>query len=126
MDKHVSVFPVFLCSSRCKEEQTQDDLRMLVNELAGVVNLVVDHDEDVLSCVVLGHILICVLLFGHFCGLRILFADETVDSAGGATRTESGAEKRAQSQPRETGYLPGRRTANEYLPRFRKVSIRVS
>lgn len=37
---------------------------MLVDELAAVVDLVVDHDEDVLLGVVLGNILVGVLL-GH-------------------------------------------------------------
>lgn len=38
---------------------------MLVDELAAVVDLVVDHDKDVLLCVVLGNILVGVLLGGH-------------------------------------------------------------
>lgn len=41
---------------------------MLVNELGGIVDLIVDHHEDVLLGVVLGNILVGVLLGSHFDG----------------------------------------------------------
>lgn len=39
---------------------------MLVDKLCAVVDLVVDHDEQVLLCVVLGNILVGILLVRHF------------------------------------------------------------
>lgn len=39
---------------------------MLVDKLCAVVDLVVDHDEQILLCVVLGNILVGVLLGRHF------------------------------------------------------------
>ena len=41
-------------------------VRMLVDELCHVVDLIVDHDKHVLLGVVLGNILICEDLFRHF------------------------------------------------------------
>ena len=38
---------------------------MLIDELRGIVDLVVDDDEEVLLSVVLGNVLVCVLLGGH-------------------------------------------------------------
>jgi hypothetical protein len=40
-------------------------LRVLVNKLARVIDLLVYHEEYVLSCVVLRHVLICVFLLRH-------------------------------------------------------------
>lgn len=42
------------------------NLRMLIDKLRAVVDLVVDHDKQILLCVVLSNILVGVLLVRHF------------------------------------------------------------
>src|ERR1700753_2772954 len=100
---------------------------MLVNELAGVVDLVVDHDENVLSCVVFGHILICVLLFGHFCGLRVLLLTRaSFRSEVPQEKQEIREKNRKQSQQREARGFPRWRTANNHLLGYENVSMQLS
>jgi len=52
--------------------------RVLVDELAAVIDLVVDNEEAVLLGVVLGNILVGVLLGGHFDGVGVGFLDKRV------------------------------------------------
>lgn len=57
--------------TRLRRKQSLGYLRMLVDELGGIVDLIVNDDEQVLLGVVLSNILIGELLLrGHFCEYR--------------------------------------------------------
>lgn len=70
------------------------NLRVLVNKLGHVVDLVVDDDEQVLVGVVLGNILVGVLLCGGHCD-----GDKRVVAVEGMAR--------ARSRSREGGMVEG-------------------
>lgn len=46
--------------------ERNENLRMLIDEFGGIVNFIVDNDEEILLRVVLGNVLVGVLLGGHF------------------------------------------------------------